>query len=577
MPTIRLLLFVLPGLLFQAPALLAQALPQQPLPGTPATTPPANPNQDRFPQPQPAPLAPLPPEPATPLPLPTPAPAPAAGNQTVAVGRVEVTGSTILSAEQIAVITRPVEGQTLTREQILSSVVIPLTSLYIDRGYLTSRAELASVEDGAVRVRILEGTISRIEVEGTQRLNTSYVRDRVALAVSKPLNTSRLEDQLRLLRTDPLLANVEATLRRGEASDQSVLIVRVSEAPALATSLSFDNYSPPAVGSERGIASLAYRNLTGIGDTLAFGYSVSTGAANIYDVNYRVPLNPMDGTLALRFAATNTKITEPPFNTVGIAGTSELAEISYRQPLFRSFSEEFALSLGFTYQSGQTVIFSNLPTPFGIGPDANGVSRTSVFKFGQDYLSRDEVGAWLVRSQFSFGTGIFGATINGDSIPDSRFVSWLGQFSRLQLLGSGNALIFQGDLQLSFDPLLAAQQYILGGVQSVRGYRQNARQGDNGFRLSVEGRFPVVRNDAGQPVFQLAPFVEGGGVWNAGGNPNLLPDKRFLITAGLGFLWQALPGLNLRVDYGIPFVFLPDRGSNLQDNGFYFSLSYQPQ
>ncbi len=566
---------ILPILLL---GLFAQAVQAQTPPAAPPvvpSSPQSDPNKDRFPQPAPAPT-PLPATPPQGLPTPPPQESVPPGPATISVQRVEVTGSTIFSAETLTALTRPAEGKTLTRELLINSTVIPITKLYLDRGFLTSRAELSSTEGGVVRIRVIEATISRVEVEGTERLNPDYVRSRVQIGLGTPLNTARLENQLRLLRTDPQFANVEATLRRGADPASSILIVRVTESRPFNTSFSIDNYSPPAVGSERGIASLLYRNPTGIGDEVSFGYSASTGASNIYDFNYRAPLNPMDGTLGLRVAATNIKVTEPGLASSGIRGTSELYELSYRQPLFRNLSEEFALSLSFSHQNGQTFVFTDTPFPFGIGPDANGVSRVSVIKFGQDYLSRDELGAWSVRSQFNFGTGLFGATVNDNPTPDSLFVSWLGQFSRLQLLGDGNLLIFQGELQLSFDPLLPAQQFVLGGVQSVRGYRQNIRIGDNGLRLSVEGRIPVLRNEAGLPVLQLAPFIEGGGIWNVDGNPNILPDRRFLATAGLGVLFEPLPGFNLRLDYGVPFVFLPDRGSNLQDNGFYFSLGYRP-
>jgi hemolysin activation/secretion protein len=66
----------------------------------------------------------------------------------------------------------------------------------------------------------------------------------------------------------------------------------------------------------------------------------------------------------------------------------------------------------------------------------------------------------------------------------------------------------------------------------------------------------VTCNEAGASVFQVAPFVEGGGVWNVNGNPNLLPDQRFLITTGLSLLWEAIPRLNLRVDYGVQIIYL---------------------
>lgn len=88
--------------------------------------------------------------------------------------------------------------------------------------------------------------------------------------------------------------------------------------------------------------------------------------------------------------------------------------------------------MGFTYQDGQTFIFNQLPTPFGIGPDENGISRTSVIKFAQDYVRRSPQGVWFLRSQFKFGVDLFNATTNPDPIPDSRFFSWLGQIQRSQ-------------------------------------------------------------------------------------------------------------------------------------------------
>jgi hypothetical protein len=84
--------------------------------------------------------------------------------------------------------------------------------------------------------------------------------------------------------------------------------------------------------------------------------------------------------------------------------------------------------------------------------------------------------------QFSLGVGTLSATLNADPIPDGRFLRWLGQVQRVQLLDGDNLLLFGVDVQASFDPLLASQQFVIGGAQSIRGYRQNIRHGDNGFR-----------------------------------------------------------------------------------------------
>ena len=533
-------------------------------------------NQNRFLQPVPTPI-PAPNSTESPvLPTPTSEPTPDVNVVPIQVNRIEVTGSTVLSSEQLNRITKPFEGSTVSFQE-LTSVIDEINQLYLEQGYTNSRAilEAQTIANGIVQIRVVEGTLERIEVEGTRRLNPNYVRSRVNLGVGTPLNTTKLEEQLRLLRADPLFKNVEATLRSGSGPGQSILVVRVTEADPFEASVSFDNYSPPSVGSERLGINTSYRNLTGNGDELAASYyRTTTGGADVFDFSYRIPLNAMNGTLQLRAAPNRNEVTQSPFDEFDIRGESQLYEISYRQPLIRSLREEFALSLGFAYQSGQTFTFAG-PTPFGFGPDERGVSRTSVIKFGQDYLRWDSLGAWSLRSQFSLGTGLFNATTNPDSIPDARFISWLGQVQRVQLLNKNNLLILQADLQLTPDALLPSQQFIIGGGQSLRGYRQNVRAGDNGLRFSVEERMTLQRDEAGNAIFQLAPFVDLGTIWNVSDNPNNLQKQRFLASVGLGLLWQPLSNLSVRLDYGLPLVNLDDRGENVQDSGFYFSVNYK--
>ncbi|NJK38572.1 MAG: ShlB/FhaC/HecB family hemolysin secretion/activation protein [Oscillatoriales cyanobacterium SM2_3_0] len=153
-------------------------------------------------------------------------------------------------------------------------------------------------------------------------------------------------------------------------------------------------------------------------------------------------------------------------------------------------------------------------------------------------------------------------------------MSWLGQVQRVQRLGDDNLLILQGDIQLSADPLFPSQQFVLGGGLSLRGYRQNIRAGDNGFRVSIEDRIILMRDQDEQPKLQLAPFLDLGAVWNQGDNPNQLVGQTFLAGVGLGVLWEPVENLIIRLDYGYPLVDLDDRGNNIQDEGLYFSINF---
>lgn len=497
----------------------------------------------------------------------------------IVIRQIKFTGNTVFSKDEINSKVKRFIGQSLIREKLVEIENI-IVQLYIEKGYINSTAVLnPQITDGVVEIRVTEGSIAEIKISGTQRLKKSYIRQRIELGVGKPFNSTKLEDQLRLLKADPLLHNVEASLRATGEPGKTNLIVRVQEEKNAIANLSVDNYSPPSVGSERLGAGLHYRNLTGIGDKITGNYYRSTtGGSSVLNFNYSLPLNPMNGRLQLGATFNRTKVTQPPFDEFNIRGEKEQYEISYRQPLIRTPREEFALSLGFAFQEGQTFLFDDIGTSFGIGPDEDGVSRTSVVNFGQDYIKRDRKGNWVLRSQFTIGTGLFNATTNDAPIPDGHFFSWLAQARRVQLLGKNHVLIIQADLQLTPNSLLPAHQFTIGGGQSVRGYRQNVRSGDNGFRFLVEDRITLKRDEARDPTIQIAPFFNMGTVWNLPDNPNDLPNQRFLAGGGLGLLWKGFMGIkgaNMRLDYAAPLVDLDDTGDNAQDSGFYFSINYQ--
>lgn len=497
----------------------------------------------------------------------------------IPIREIQVTGSTVFSEAQLKSVVQAFEGQNLTLEEI-REVADAVTQLYMNQGYITSVARPISqrIIDGILEIRVTEGRLARIEIEGTQRVSLNYIRSRIELGAGVPLNVEKLEDQLRLLRVDPLFDNVEASLRPAEEVGQSILVVRVDEARPWFAGVNFDNYSPPSVGGERTGIGLGFRNITGIGDEISASYFRSTtGGTDTWDFAYRIPINAMNGTILLRVSPNRNEVTQDPFDELDITGNQARYEVTYRQPLIRNSREEFALSLGLTIQNGQTFVFEDVPRPFVIGADIKGNSRTRVIKLSQDYIRRDPQGSWSLRSQFNFGVDILDATVNNTPIPDSRFFSWLGQVQRVQLLGD-HLLIIRGDIQLSPNSLLPAEQFVIGGAKSIRGYRQNARTGDNGFRFSMEDRITLSRNESGNPTLQIAPFFDMGAVWNETTNPNKLPRQTFLVGAGLGLIWQPVLGFNgmsLRLDYALPLVDLQDRRNNIQDDGIYFSVNYQ--
>lgn len=492
------------------------------------------------------------------------------------IEEINVEGSSVFTDEDFAPILEPFQGENITTGQ-LRQATAAITQLYLDNGYINSRAVLPEqdLSDGIATIEVQEGTISDVQITGLQRFKEHYFTSRVGLGIDTPFNINDLEDQLRLLQINPLVEDLDVDLQAGENPGSSTLLLDIAETNPFFGSAFFDNYSAASVGAERFGVNLGYRNFLGIGDVFSTtGSSSITAGALAWNLNYAIPVNPMDGTVQLTASFSRTEVTDPAFTSLGIQGSSQSYGLSFRQPLVRSFTEEFALSLGYTHNDGKTFLFENIGTPFSSGAEADGTTRTRVLSFGQDYLKRDNQGAWILRSQFNLGLDIFGATINTAPTPSGDFFSWSGQVQRLHQLADDHLLVVQGDVQFSPDNLLGGQKFSIGGGQTLRGYRQGARSGDNGWRFSIEDRITLIEEKQSIHLLQVAPFFDMGTVWNNPSNPDQITNEHFMAGVGLGIIYAPIENWVMRLDFTLPLVNLTDRSVNAQDDGIYFSLNY---
>ena len=142
----------------------------------------------------------------------------------------------------------------------------------------------------------------------------------------------------------------------------------------------------------------------------------------------------------------------------------------------------------------------------------------------------------------------------------------------MRLLAPETLLLLRGNVQLSTTSILPLEQFSLGGLQSVRGYRQDLLLTDNGAFASLEVRLPVLRVADWNGVLQVAPFVDLGSTWNIG---RASPERNTLASVGLGLIWQS-DRLTTRLDYGIPLISVSSTDRTWQENGLSFFVFYNP-
>lgn len=558
---------------------LAQ-IPTLPRQDTPSTSPIPTPN----PQPLPTTPLPLPPAPSTPLPNPD-----LPENFQITVDRFEVRGSTVFSPQEFDAVLRPIlQKRRLTLEDLFKArdavsnlytqgcnpETKPPKPCYINSGAYIPADQEFDPQKAVVVIQILEGSLETINVTGTRRLQPGYISSRIALATAPPLNRDRLLESIQLLRLDPLISRISAELAASPRPGKSILNLAVEENPTFHLPILLNNSRSPSVGSFRRGFQINQDNLLGLGDGLSVGYT-NTDGSNALDFSYVVPLSPHNTTLSLSYGFTRSNVIEPPFDILGIESKSRYYELTLKQPIAQTLTQDFNLSFTFSRRESETALsFNDIGAfPLSPGADAKGRTNISALRFAQDYTVRSTQAVLAFRSQFSLGLDFLGATRN-PAPPDSQFFAWRGQAQWVRLLGPDTALFLRADLQLADRPLLPSEQFGIGGIESVRGYRQDALLTDSGLFTSAELRVPILRLPKLRSTLQLTPFVEFGKGWNRGDRPDPNPDHLF--SAGLGLRWRTSDRFEARFDWGIPLTPISSSKRTLQEQGLYFSILWNP-
>jgi hemolysin activation/secretion protein len=238
--------------------------------------------------------------------------------------------------------------------------------------------------------------------------------------------------------------------------------------------------------------------------------------------------------------------------------------------VIESPTQELAFGLIGSLETSQTGLLGK-DFPLSLGANDDGETKLTVLRFFQDWTKRNPKDVFSMRSQFNFGINAFGATINESPLPDGTFFSWRSQAQYVRLLAPDTLLVVRGDIQLAPQTLVPLEQIAIGGLGSVRGYRQDLLLTDNGVFLSLEARIPIFRADSIGGILHLAPFIDFGSGWNSDDLPN--PDPSTIIGAGLGLQWQIGDKLNARFDWGIPLIDANTEERTWNEHGLYFSIN----
>ena len=430
-----------------------------------------------------------------------------------AVTTYVIEGNTILKQSRIDEILDVYKGSEI-QIQDLEKARADLEKAYHEAGYPTVLVNLPAqtLEAGVVKLEIIEAPLVQITVTGNEYYKRYQILDKLpSVKYGALLYEPTFAKELGALNANPDL-KVLPVLKPGSEPGTVSLELKVKDRLPVHAKLEADNRGPVTTPRDRIVAELQHTNVFG-GDEILTASTVQTptdwGAVQSYSLSFVKPIIWPDHLLAVyaSHSLSNSVLAGGSVfaggGNVNVAGNATIAGTRYYFPIFPGGESTHQLAVGIDYKHldrteatfpgglGSTTVIKPISyTPMSLAysgsiPDRLGVNRiTSTVK-------------GYVAGMVPGGTKQdFEGDPNDPNDPPVRkgstgtFAVLQGGYERYQPLPKDFLLTLHVDGQWATQPLIPAELYFAGGMDTVRGYLTYETAGDNAVRGRAEMMTP---------------------------------------------------------------------------------------
>jgi hemolysin activation/secretion protein len=490
----------------------------------------------------------------------------------VHVREIRVEGARSLPPQAIRDIVAPYEGKALGVGDY-REIARKLTQLYSDSGFVTSGVVLRGrPDDGVLVFEAAEGTLERVRFASPPKVaRPEWLTGLLVPDPRAPVRLADLQERMAAVRDAGVVERIEARIEPLPRLGESELVLSIEEPRPWWAAVQYDNHHSPVVGARRPSLLFGHQNITGWGDSLDARVGRTEGLEDVR-VAYAFPFLRSRWRAGARFERSDSLAIDPPsFRSLEIKSLSETRALDLQYSFLTRASRAVALGVAAEKRESETSLLG-IPFSFIAGlPDA--VVRLDVERAFFVFTQRAEGQVAYLRTQASFGrvkdvlTDVAGA-------PNPRFSAYLlqGQYAR-RLHESGLHAVARLEGQYTGDTLVPLEKYVLGGAQTLRGYRESVLLRDRALFGSLELRSPPWRFLENARL-ELAAFVDAAWARNTlrvAGDSS--PER--LASVGVGVALALPAGLSARVDYGYPTRRWLTERRDLQDRGLHFLVSWR--
>ncbi len=462
---------------------------------------------------------------------------------TFQLNNIEVSKSDILTVEELDLIFRRYIGRIITLND-LNKLLDEINDLYKLKGYLAAKALLPpqKISEGSVQIRLIEGRVGALEIEGNDSTNDDYILEQLALSSGDLVDIKTLQKNLEKIN---LLTDIQLgiALKPGEEIGKTDYLLSVREPKRQEAFVYMDNAGTKDVGLYRVGFNYIDRSLTGNRDLLTIGGYGARGAKAFYS-SYRFPVNRLGTTVNIAGTASKIDIVAGPIKPLDISGDAYTLGVEVSHPL-------------------QVARSSLVETTLGINRKKSSTDFSGVTLF-ETYVNTIDFG--IKRQAFSPSSISF-ARIKGTITPsgwdnETSFFKINADFSYNKQLKNDWLALFRLGGQWSDTKLLpSTEQFQIGGVFTVRGYTEGLLIGYKGYYSSVELSRPLPRmlkTILGNNARYLL-FLDHGAAIAFKGDDEGTDRDDFLTSIGLGLDFELSKVISVHITAGKPLTQREDK------------------
>ncbi len=447
---------------------------------------------------------------------------------------------------------------------------------YRAAGYATAFVDIPEQDagEGVIRLRVTEARLDKIRITGARYFLNGQIRAALpALTAGQSPRLPDIQAQLAELNRATPDRTVTPVLKPGQAPGAVDIELKVADTLPVHGSVEVNDRYTADTSRLRINASLGYFNLFQRQHSFTVQYQTAPENPDNLEAivgTYVLPLTFIDHTsLAIYAVKSNTDVAA--LGTLSVLGNGKIFGLRALQ----SLSDGIDLSQGLSYG----LEYKDFLEDIQLDADNQLLTPIRYLNWSAAYNATHRSATALTAFNLGLGLGLRGVVNDAGQFADKRYrgvPNYLALRAGLQQTRDLPWwLQLSGRLSGQYSPnaLVSNEQFVIGGVDTVRGYLESTQLGDLGANVSLE-----LRHTGLAALLGLAPsaahvyvFYDGGVVAVQDPLPQQQRDYR-IGSVGLGLRVTDWHGLTLGLDlaHGIS----RDSSAMAAVNRVHFALRY---